>query len=196
MERLFAVDETRARRPLRLANTFLAATLVLSCAAHSSVSAPPDAPRAATGLATYGDHGEPISLESVAGCYELSLGEWEPPLRETAPGSGNETILIAPSRVQLSLEPSGSLNGITVRRIHALSALSEERATVWFQHGPSAVTLVFTNGFSGLTLELYKRGEDLAGSATSFWDFPLPKQTAAAEARRIVCPAADGGAGQ
>ncbi|HEU4881727.1 MAG TPA: HEAT repeat domain-containing protein [Longimicrobium sp.] len=56
--------------------------------------------------------------------------------------------------------------------------------------GREALELVWSNGFSGVSLELaMEDGGTMRGTAETFWDFPRPRQTAEITAERIPCPA-------
>ena len=58
-------------------------------------------------------------------------------------------------------------------------------AAIW----AGSVRLVWSTGFSGLTMLLQPRGDTLEGIARTFWDFNRPTQTAAVIATRVSCNA-------
>jgi hypothetical protein len=49
--------------------------------------------------------------------------------------------------------------------------------------------MVWSNGFSGLRLQLQRTAAGFQGRATSFWDFPRERQEAAITARAVSCDA-------
>jgi hypothetical protein len=49
------------------------------------------------------------------------------------------------------------------------------------------ISLLWSTGFSGLTMVVSIQGEQLIGTAETFWDFPRPKQKAKVQLRKISC---------
>ncbi len=127
-----------------------------------------------------------LTPESVRGCYDLNLSDWRPRLN-----LGEDQELIAPpTRIWLSSEQgSQGLEG----RGYLLRPAPGERPSVhswsYWVLEKGDVGLVWTNGFSGLTMKLHPVGTEmtLKGKAETYWDFPRATQTADVTAQRVSC---------
>jgi hypothetical protein len=128
----------------------------------------------------------PTRVADMAGCYDLRLGEWSPPL-----ALGGDTVFLQPpSRIALD-STMGTVRGGRVRG-YALRPAPGARQSVhryayWTVGDSLRVQLVWTNGFSGVRMLLQPQGGTLRGTAESFWDFDRPKQTTKAVASPVAC---------
>lgn len=133
------------------------------------------------------EHRESMSVEpeAIQGCYELGALSWKPDVKL----GEDEVFITPPQRIQLMVEP-GSVgsekNGYLVRPAPGLPK-SIYRASYWQSTGPRTIQIVFTTGFSGLSMNLELEGETLRGEAKTHWDFPRRKQTAQVNARKTEC---------
>ncbi len=122
------------------------------------------------------------------GCYQLTLGRWWPW------AFGEDTKYVTPpSPVQL-LSDRGTegfeQNGFLLR------AIPTDKHTTYVRGGPSywqvrstnQIDLIWTDGFTGVTLKLKKQGDDLRGWAYPHFDaVKLIPRTARVVARPIAC---------
>jgi hypothetical protein len=118
-----------------------------------------------------------------AGCYELQLTQWSPAI-----SLGGDMIFISPpSRVALTTTPDHTwdAHGFGVTPAGGVNP-SVHKDSYWTSDAHH-VHIVWTTGFSGLTMDLEERGSDLIGTAHTFWDFPRPQQTSHVVATRISC---------
>ncbi len=128
----------------------------------------------------------PISMSAAApfaGCYELNLGRWWPW------GMGEDTrFATPPSRVELRLQRGRDgfeQNGLLIRTIPSDPA--SRRSSFWLPQGNNGLDLIWTTGFSGVSLRLTRHGKELRGWAHAFFDFPRPPHVAHVTARPINC---------
>jgi hypothetical protein len=121
--------------------------------------------------------------KSFAGCYELRLGRWWPW------GMGDDTPLATPpTQIELKLERGKDYfekDELLIRQIG--SATRAHGSSFWVPTDDSAVLLVWTNGFSGVSLRLRKSGSDLQGWAHAHFDFPRPPHVAHVVATPVAC---------
>lgn len=116
------------------------------------------------------------------GCYDVELGPWAPHR-----DFGRDSLYMAPPP-RIRLQSDSAPPGLALTP--APGALpSVHRIAFWRHLGPDSVSFVWSNGFSGITMRLAASGEDLRGSARTFWDFPRETQTADVVARRVSCKA-------
>jgi hypothetical protein len=125
---------------------------------------------------------------SFTGCYELVLGRWWPW------SFGEDTIYVTPpTRIELLPEPGTQgfeKYGLIIRAI----PLQRRNPTVhpvssyWQIKSSTQVDLVWTNGFSGVTLKIEKHGTELRGWAHPHFDFPIfVPRFQRVTAKRIAC---------
>ena len=118
-------------------------------------------------------------LSQSAGCYELRLGPWSPPIRD-----GQFEQL--PSHIELSLEKVDhplTKGALAVRFPRSgKTAWSAE----WTLRGP-ALELAWIARYGGLTMRLEPRGAQLLGVAKTFWDHHQSEESARAIAVRERC---------
>jgi hypothetical protein len=125
-----------------------------------------------------------IKPENVQGCYELGVLKWDPELK------GEDAVFIAPpARIQILAErgTKGFENGKYLVRPAPGVPPSIHRASFWKPVGPKTIEIVWTTGFSGLTMKLSLEGDTLKGKASTFWDFPRGGQTAPVVAPKVDC---------
>lgn len=128
----------------------------------------------------------PPTAKAFAGCYALELGRWWPW------GMGEDTKFVTPPQsIVLQLE-HGTVdfeqNGLVIRAIP--SGPASRRSSYWVPQTGNGVVLIWTTGFSGVSLRLHKHGDELRGWAHAFFDFPRPPHVAHVKARRIACESA------
>jgi len=129
------------------------------------------------------------SLPLANGCYRLQLAKWEPTM-----DIGEDTIFSTPPSVvffsRLKNEWFASGRGNVSYRILPTNGA---HLTV---HGPGywtptarvdSVSVVWTTGFSGLTMSLAVTSDTLSGSAQTFWDFGRTRQAAKVLGVRVPC---------
>jgi hypothetical protein len=129
-----------------------------------------------------------ISPARIAGCYELKLGPWEPPMGYS---SGPDAVFVTPpARIRLYGKkkwdylgkPAFPIRGVgTSRSIHSIA--------YWTLLDEKTARLAWSTGFSGLTMDVHSDGKRLRGVAKTFWDFPRTQQTATVDGVKIECPA-------
>lgn len=122
------------------------------------------------------------------GCYELRLGRWWPW------GMGEDTIYATPpSRVKLLPEKRTEgfeTNGYIIRAMTPEKGAAPARggSSYWQLKSGAQVDLVWTDGFTGVTLRLKKHGDKLTGWAHPHFDRTLfVPHIVHVTARRISC---------
>jgi hypothetical protein len=129
-----------------------------------------------------------VPVASFAGCYELTLERWWPW------SLGEDTKYATPPTLVKLLLERGTVgfekNEFLVR------ALPARKGTVSGRGGPSygqikasnRIDLIWTDGFTGVTLALEKSGDELHGWAHPHFDAPkLVPRIAHVTARRTAC---------
>jgi hypothetical protein len=118
-----------------------------------------------------------------AGCYELRLTQWSPAL-----SLGDDRIFVTPpSRVALTTTPDHTWVEHAFRVTPEGGATPSIHKSSYWTSDTHRVHIVWTTGFSGLTMDLEQRGLDLIGTAHTFWDFDRPRQTSHVVATRVPC---------
>lgn len=148
----------------------LLALLVFSSASQAQESADPTANVPVPAAAAF------------EGCYALRLGRWWPW------GMGEDTRFATPPS-EILLTPSKGTEGFekygfVIREIP--SAISH-RSAFWNSYKDQHLILTWTNGFSGVTLNLVRRGPLLRGWAHAHFDSPRLPHIARVEAKPISC---------
>ena len=122
--------------------------------------------------------------EAISGCYQMQVTDWYPRMQL----EGDTEFITPPDRVNLTLEKperGWRKGGFVVRQ-------EPDRRRSIFESGEwvyrdDKVEILWTTGFSGLTMDLSVTRKGLKGLARTFWDFPRATQTAAVEAKRVPC---------
>ena len=126
-----------------------------------------------------------VNPDSVQGCYELTMSAWRPTMN-----LGEDRVFITPPhRVQLFAErgtQGWEKDGYIVKPAPGV-APSIHRGSYWLPKGPQLIEIVWTTGFSGLSMTLKIDGEVLRGTSQSFWGFPRKRQVADVVARKVDC---------
>ena len=128
---------------------------------------------------------EKPTAAQVSGCYQLQIGAWQPALKLDR----DVEFITPPDRVNLKLdaaEHSWRKVGLLVRQAPG-SRGSIHTSGEWSVSKNVRVEILWSTGFSGLTMELANAPGGLHGSAKTFWDFPRPTQRATVEAKRVSC---------
>jgi hypothetical protein len=143
------------------------------------------APKRLAGESPQDKESKLIKPEIIQGCYELGTLNWRPDLK-----LGEDAEFITPPRrIQISAEHGGKgfeQDSYLVQPAPGVPR-SIHRASYWVPKGANAIEVVWTTGFSGLSMNLNLEGETLRGKATTFWDFPRRKQTAEVVAPKVDC---------
>ena len=128
----------------------------------------------------------PVSClaDGFAGCYELHLSEWSPAISLGA----DEIFVTPPKRVALTKTTAGSWGEQRAFKVVPTggAAASAHRYAYWTSDAHQ-VHIVFSTGFSGITMDLEPQGSNLVGTAYTAWDFPREGQTSHVVATRIPC---------
>lgn len=124
---------------------------------------------------------ESVIAPSPLACYTLSLGAWSSALPEPLPPP--------PSSLQLtdSLGTSILENGRRVVRTLPQGSLKSYPFQYWEPREHGDVFIVFSTGFTGMTMDLAPAGEDLQGTARAFFDFGSFNLTAPVQLTRTAC---------
>lgn len=127
---------------------------------------------------------------SFAGCYELQLGHWWPF------GFGAEAKYVTPpTRIELIPEKGTQgfeQNGFLIRPIsNGKGPIASRGApSYWQVKSSSELALMWTDGFTGVTLSLKKHGNELSGWAHPHFDSPhLIPRIEHVTAEQIACAA-------
>jgi hypothetical protein len=128
---------------------------------------------------------ETEAAASFAGCYELRLGRWWPW------GFGKENAYVTPpSRIQLITERGAQgfeQDGYLIRPMKS-PMTGRGGPSYWQVKSDEKIDLIWTDGFTGVTLEMEKHGNELSGRAHPHFDaVPLIPRTAKVTAQRIAC---------
>jgi len=141
--------------------------------------------RAATVQAAARTEPDPLAPENIQGCYKLHMSPWRPDLH-----LGEDSVFIAPPRaIQLFAERGTKgfeTNGYVVRPAPGFKP-TIHRGSYWQPKAPDAIQVVWTTGFSGLSMVLKPEGQNLRGTAKTSWDFNRTEQTADVFAQRFAC---------
>jgi hypothetical protein len=124
-----------------------------------------------------------VTAPSPLACYSLTLGAWNSALPEPLPAP--------PSAVQLT-DSLGTYVLETGRRIVRSMPPGRVKAypfQYWVPREGDDVLIVFSNGFTGMTLDLTRTGggTDLSGTARAFFDFGTFDLTAPVQLTRDSC---------
>ena len=124
-----------------------------------------------------------------AGCYQLTLGRWWP-----LPFGKDDAGFVTPSkRIRLFSERGTKgfeKDGFLVRRIPEANGKVHGRGgpAYWQMKSARQIEIVWTDGFTGVTLNLEKYGNELRGWAHPHFDSPrLVPRIAHVTARPIAC---------
>jgi hypothetical protein len=126
-----------------------------------------------------------IQPEQVAGCYTLTLSTWRPNMNL----GGDEIFATPPPVIQMFTargKQGFESDGFIVRPMRGTPA-SIHRSSYWEPLGPDSIEIIWTTGFSGLTMNLIKQSDGFRGTAKTFWDFGRAEQTSDVAARKIRC---------
>lgn len=125
------------------------------------------------------------------GCYDLKLGRWWP-----WGFGGDNPFVTPPQRVRLFSERGTEgfeQDGFLLRAIPepGKSAGGRGRPSYWLMDSGNQVSLMWNDGFTGVTLKLEKDSSDLRGWAHPHFDSPhFVPRTAHVVATRIDCTSA------
>jgi hypothetical protein len=128
------------------------------------------------------------TVGSFAGCYKLTLGRWWPW------GFGSDdTLFTPPHLVKLLAEPGTKgfeQNGLLLRALPDPTGTRTGRGgpSYWNVRSPNQIDLTWTDGFSGITINLARTGNEFHGWAHPHSDAPtFVHHSAHVTARRVDC---------
>ena len=123
----------------------------------------------------------PITAPSPLACYTLTLGAWNAALPEPLPPP--------PATLQLtdSLGTHILENGRRVVRTLPAGSQKSYLFQFWEPREHGDVLVVFSTGFTGMTLDLAPEGDDLEGTARAFFDFGTFDLQAPVQLTRSAC---------
>jgi hypothetical protein len=128
------------------------------------------------------------TVGSFAGCYELTLGRWWPW------GFGSENgWFTPPNRIKLLAEHgTGGFeqNGLVLRALPSLTTTRTGRGgpSYWNVRSATQIDLIWTDGFTGIEINLARTGNDLHGWAHPHSDAPtFIRRSAHVTARHVDC---------
>jgi hypothetical protein len=125
--------------------------------------------------------------KSWVGCYAVTLGTWVPPM-----DLGRERQFIAPTTGLHLLAKRLSKRGAPFPTTHLVEPIVDPKQSVyegnyWQILDDGRVRITWTNGFSSLTMNLLPEGQNLRGTALTFWDNGSREFTAEVVLTRIEC---------
>ena len=118
------------------------------------------------------------------GCFRVELQPWRPVIR-----LGNDTVYTTPP-IRVEIRGDRVTDGLDRRGYLVRPAPGVVKSVHTFAHVQArkdSVFLVWSNGFSGVTMALEARVDTLTGQAESFWDFDRQRQRAPARLVRVQC---------
>jgi len=131
---------------------------------------------------------EAPSNRFILGCWNLEHERFSV-TGDTTVDPGQTTL---PTRLQFDTVPGKSWDGRPlgqrVRPVGADSASTNYREGYYLLTGGTKIQVDWTNGFTGLTLELRGDSASLHGKASAWTDY-IGQETAIVYLRRTVCPA-------
>ena len=128
----------------------------------------------------------PLAAQDMVGrCFDLDRGEWVPEMDVGA----DSVSMTLPSRVEFTGDPAPGPRRGGFKLEPAQGALaSPHEIRLWDRKGDT-VSVVWSNGFSGVRGEFTEEEDLLSGTVRSSWDFERPTQTARAWLRPVSCDA-------
>jgi len=125
---------------------------------------------------------------AFTGCYELKLRRWWP-----WSFGGDIGLVTPPTQIELHPERGATgfeQEGLIIREIPPTNGKPSGRAgpSYWQVKTDNQIDLVWTDGFTGVTLRLEKHGDELRGWAHPHFDSPtFVPRVAHVLAKRIRC---------
>ena len=121
---------------------------------------------------------------TVVGCFRVDLGAWRPAMDLR----GDSVYTSPPVRIEIRQERgSRSSRGEHIVRPAPGEAASVHRFSWARKSTADSITLVWSNGFSGINLTLAVREDTLSGFGRTFWDFPRSAQVTEARLVKVRC---------
>lgn len=127
----------------------------------------------------------PVVTEKPSGCFNVKVKAYSPPMNL----GEDEVYVRIPSKVSMGEEP---FDGLADRwRLSPGPDTPPEDVEMmkgWWEHREGGgVRVVWTNGFSGVSITLASANGTWRGRATTFWDFGRPAQSTEVEFHRTPC---------
>ena len=122
--------------------------------------------------------------QRVKGCWVVQLGEWQP----KTVFDKDSIYVTPPAKIELQDRYYYGVAGNRWNVLPANGAMPSVHHIVFFQSiGTDSIAIVWSTGYSGLSMRLAISQDTLRGTATTFWDFDRPQQTANVLLTRIEC---------
>ncbi len=124
---------------------------------------------------------EPTTAPVPLGCYSLTLGTWSAELPEPLPEP--------PGKLQLT-DSLGTIvleNGRRVVRSMPAGSIKAYPFQFWEPREQGDVLVIFSNGFTGMTMDLAPAVGGLSGTARAFFDFGTFDVRASVQLARASC---------
>ena len=121
-------------------------------------------------------------------CYRLFRSAWGSPLDR----SGDSIFTTSPEIIRFGLvkNPRWSASGRPYMQVTAANGNREtvDGPGVWRPYVKAdSLEIVWSNGFSGVSMSLAVKGDSLSGAAKTFWDFPRPSDSSPVTGIRVSC---------
>jgi hypothetical protein len=125
-----------------------------------------------------------FAVDADKHCYNVHLAAWKPAMRL----GGDEIYTTPPQSIALTSDVTRIMSG---RKEFAITAAlgakpSVHRLAYWYPDGEK-IELVWTNGFSGLSMDLTRTQSGFRGVAHTFWDFDRSAQSSDVSLQEVPC---------
>ena len=126
-----------------------------------------------------------LKVDDLVGCYQLSLGPWEPKLE-----LGRDAIFVSmPDGIRLYADQGKDGFEKEGRILRALPGGNSGKGppSFWRLKSENQVELIWTNGFTSVRAVLAREKSVLKGIAETHWDFPRQVQKRSVTATPVAC---------
>lgn len=126
--------------------------------------------------------------DPLAGCYRIEVAQWEPARLH----SDNEAYQTPPEEFQLYERTGEAVFEQGRNIVRPVIPHGRDPSAFWHRTGSDSVQVVWTNGHSGVRLDLDASGDVLRGTATALIDVdgpPIPE--AEVVVRRTPCASSE-----
>ena len=129
--------------------------------------------------------GQDSPVQMVAGCWAVSMAPWRPTMNIV----GDNIYSRPPAKIELQARRGTRVfeeHGWLVRPAPGTTPSIHDFS--YFEGlGHDSIRVVWSTGFSGLTMRLAVGQDTLRGAAQTFWDFGRPPQAAEVLLARVPC---------
>ncbi len=158
---------------------YIRTVLLIACLAEVSLSFPASAQNSPSATSPSAN----TQAVDFAGCYQLQMDRWWPW------SMGEDTqFATPPSKFQLTLQRGTARferDNLLIRQIP--DSGPSRRAAYWMLAGPDVAALIWSDGFSGVSINFRKNGNELRGWAHAHFDSPRAPHWARVKASPIAC---------